>query len=294
MSVSRSQFSPKQVATALAVSESSVKRWCDQGVIPTVRTVGGHRRITVDGLNEFLASTSRKLVNSDALGMVKQRADRKAGEIPGGQLPDQRAFRVALANGDQETCSQLLQARVEQGWMRSEAAEDLIADALRGLGEAWNCGELEVYQERRGCEICMRLLEHQSQMLPAPRDDAPVAIGCAPETDPYQIPTKLAELALKEVGYRAVSLGNNLPITSLIQAAADYQPRLVWLSVTTVSDVNRFILDENRLAESLSSDVLLLVGGQALTDELRPKLRYTAHCDTLRHLIELAGVFRKS
>ena len=33
--------SPKQVAHAMGVSESSLKRWCDQGLIPTVRTAAG-------------------------------------------------------------------------------------------------------------------------------------------------------------------------------------------------------------------------------------------------------------
>jgi len=32
------QLTTKQVADVLRVSESSVKRWCDSGVIPTVRT----------------------------------------------------------------------------------------------------------------------------------------------------------------------------------------------------------------------------------------------------------------
>ena len=47
------QLTTRQVAEALSVSESSVKRWCDQGAIPTIRTVGGHRRIPLDGLLRF-------------------------------------------------------------------------------------------------------------------------------------------------------------------------------------------------------------------------------------------------
>ena len=62
-------FTPKQIAFALRVSESSVKRWCDQGVIRTDRTLGGHRRIPLEYLLEFLETTNRRVVDPVAIGM---------------------------------------------------------------------------------------------------------------------------------------------------------------------------------------------------------------------------------
>ena len=47
-------YSPKQVAERLGVSESSVKRWLDQGVVPVLRTAGGHRRISEESVEELL------------------------------------------------------------------------------------------------------------------------------------------------------------------------------------------------------------------------------------------------
>ena len=52
----RDLLTPKQVARAIDVSESSIKRWCDKGVIETQYTAGGHRRITMAGLIEFVRS----------------------------------------------------------------------------------------------------------------------------------------------------------------------------------------------------------------------------------------------
>ena len=126
--------------------------------------------------------------------------------------------------------------------------------------------------------------------LPPISDSAPIAIGGAPEGDPYQLPTALVELALREAGWNAVSLGSNLPTDSFLQAILDYQPQLVWLSVSTVTDPVAFVADQNRLAEHINDEISLLVGGRALTPELRPKLRYTAHCEGLRNLVDLAAM----
>ena len=291
-------FSPRQVAGSLQVSESSVKRWCDQGVIPTIRTVGGHRRITLDGLREFLAATNRTLdpasLGIDAADLETAVAKNRRPTIPGeGKEPVQQEFRSALAAGDEKRCNELIGERLSVGWTRAEAAEDLIADAMRGVGDAWNCGDLEVYQERRSCNICTRLIYGLRDSIDPLPSDAPIAIGGAPETDPYQLPTALVELALRESGWRAIDLGNDLPLESMVQAVQDYQPKLVWLSVTSVADRSRFVREQNKLADSLQEDVAFLVGGRGLDDGLRPKLRYTAHCDSLRHLIEFASMLRR-
>ena len=62
-------LSPKQVARAIQVSESSIKRWCDKGVIPTKYTAGGHRRIPLGGLMDFLRSTKHTIAQPEILGL---------------------------------------------------------------------------------------------------------------------------------------------------------------------------------------------------------------------------------
>lgn len=289
MAAQQPRFSPKQIAEALEVSESSVKRWCDKGSIPTVRTLGGHRRITLDALQRFIQQSGRELRLPHVLGMP-QLSPARPIDVPGDDAPAQTEFRQRLAEGDEEGCRRLLRQRIEQCGCRGTAVEDLITDAMHGFGTAWQQHQVDVYQERRGCEICMRLLSELRRELPALDDDAPYAFGGTPEGDPYHLPTTMVELALREAGWDAVSLGNNLPLESFLQAAHDRPPQLVWLSVSTTNNVAAFIAQQNQLAETLGEQIPLLVGGRALTDELRPKLRYTAHCDSIRQMIDLAAM----
>lgn len=291
MSARQPRFSPKQIAEALDVSESTVKRWCDRGTIPMIRTLGGHRRITLDGLQRFVSQTGRELRLPQALGMPPL-SPLRATRVPGTDLPLQKAFREQLAGGDEEGCRQVLQRRFAEGGTRSEAAEDLITDAMRGFGQAWERHQLDPYQERRGCNICIRLINELRRDLPPLAEDAPYAFGGAPEGDPYQLPTALVELALREVGWNAVSLGCNLPLESFLQAAHDREPQLVWLSVSSIANPAAFVSQQKSLADALGEEIPFLIGGRALNDAIRPQLRYTAHCDSVSHMVELAAMLR--
>ena len=62
-------LSPKQVAVAIGASESSLKRWCDQGLIETVRTAGGHRRLSVSSVLGYLQKTGHQLIAPEILGL---------------------------------------------------------------------------------------------------------------------------------------------------------------------------------------------------------------------------------
>ena len=91
---------------------------------------------------------------------------------------------------------------------------------------------IEVYQERRSCEICMRVQHELRTHLPANEGAAPVAIGGTLSGDHYALPTGLIELVLKENHWNATSLGTNLPVETLLAAIEHHQPQLVWVSWT--------------------------------------------------------------
>ena len=285
-------FSPKQVAESLDVSESSVKRWCDRGAIPVVKTSGGHRRITLDALRSFLETTNRcRLSRPEVLGFPVL-ARTQAERVPGSDGPLHQRFRLSLTSGDEEGCRETLQAKLQEGCSRSEAIENLVMDAMHGIGKAWECRELSVYQERRACLIALRLIHEMRSEIPPPANDAPVAIGGAPEGDPYELPTAMIELALREIGWNAVSLGCNVPLVSLSHAAEAMQPKLFWLSVSGMLQPEPFIAAQNQFANSLHEDTTLVIGGRAVCEQVRPRLRYTAHCEGLQHLVEVASVLQ--
>jgi MerR family transcriptional regulator, light-induced transcriptional regulator len=255
-----------------------------------LKTAGGHRRIALEELLRFVAHSERPLLNPMAIGLsLPPRQNGDSHFVAG--ATDLDLFRNALACGDEISAKAVLDSVFRQCGSAAQASEQLITQAMHRFGEAWNRSEIDVYQERRATGICLRLIHYLRMKMP--ESSGPIAIGGSPEGDPYQLPTSLVELALREAGWSAHSLGADLPLTSIRRAIDDYQPRVVWLSVSSVSSPETFIDRFNELADSMPENCALLVGGRALDDTFRPKLKYTAHCDSLRQLVALADVMRR-
>ena len=282
------QLSTRQVAEALSVSESSVKRWCDQGAIPTIRTVGGHRRIPLDGLLRFLEETNRQVLAPSKLKTPDSSDPQISNACPALDvlLP---LFETAVIEGNEVACRALLTKYYAQHDSFAKLADELIAATFRRLGELWNCGTLEIYQERRGCEVCQRVLHEFRHLIPEAPPQAPLAIGAAPSGDQYTLAGQLVELVLRECSWRATNLGSNLPFETIAEAVRSYQPKLLWLSVSHVEDEVAFVRDYHAFQCQLPAETIVILGGRALHDGLRPQLKYTGHCDNMQQLAAFAS-----
>lgn len=277
-------LTPKQVARAIGVSDASLKRWCDKGVIASVRTVGGHRRISMPAVMRFLQDTGRELVSPEVLGLPPNTGHGKTVMNRALSLVTQ-----ALIGGDEQALQRLVFDLLLAGHSIRDVCDKVIAPAFRDIGARWQHGELEVYQERRGVEMCLRTLSRVRDTIPDAAPEAAVAIGVSPETDPYALPTLMISLALREHGWRSENLGNNVPLRSVVVALRDLKPRLVWLSVSWIKDANEFTRDCIQLFERCqSAGASFAVGGRGLTPELRAQIRYSCYCETLEELIQFA------
>ncbi len=270
---------PKQVGRALGVSESSVKRWCDKGEIETHHTAGGHRRIAVSTVLALVRAGKFTLVASEALGLPatsghSSRVVQRARE----------GLTVALLDGNEPRCRQLIFDLFTAGQRPSVICDEVVAAAFADIGDRWSCGEAEVYQERRGCEIALNIMHEMQSLLAPVGEDGILALGGTAAGDQYSLGTKMVELVLRDAQWNAVSLGDNLPFNTLEAAITDNRPKLFWLSCSHIVDEQEFLTGYSALYEKFKAEVAFVVGGSALSDELRQKMNYSAFCDNMQHL----------
>ncbi len=282
-------LTPKQVARAISVSESSVKRWCDKGTIRTQYTGGGHRRILLRDLLSFLKESSNEIVRPEVVGLPPAtghslpRMDRACSQLT-----------QAFLEGNEEQVRRIVLDLYLAENRISSICDQVISKAFEEIGNLWECGEAHVYQERVSCEVAMRLMRELRSIAARPNDNAPLAIGGAPQGDQYNLATTMVELVLCENDWNAKSLGGNLPFETISAAISDHRPRLFWLSVSHLTDKADFLKGYNQLYERFGSDIAFIVGGRALDESIRQQMSYTAFCDNLRHLESFAQTFLNS
>ncbi len=277
-------LSTLQAAEALRVSVSTVKRWVDEGVLPAHRTAGGHR----------------KLLRAEVLVLSRQ------GEMPRGDLAALNAVSLfdqgadlktvaaalldALLRGQGSEVTAILRGAHRSGVAIEALADQVIAPVMAKVGHEWETARIDVWQEHRATQLCAAALFDMKDELQARAErNRPLAVGGAPEGDPYLLATVLAQLVLLDAGWEPVQLGPNTPMTSLTKAVEELRPKLLWVSVSHLQDAAEFIggfRDLYRAAER--QGVAVAIGGQALAAKVRSAIPYTTYGDGLSHLAALA------
>ncbi len=267
-----SDYSPKQIAQALSVSESSVKRWCDRGIIESTKTLGGHRRISSQALQSFLKVTNRK---PDALVEIPTEDPSYSGSrassahIPAAHELQRPYFQLqqrllqGLLRNDEQACRMILMQFFSFTESVAELADQLIAPCFKTIGDLWHSGDVCVFEERQAVTTIIRLLHEFRRMIPTPSDNARVAIGASPSDDNYLLPTTLVETVLRQSNIRATNLGTNVPFDSLLEAVQRFNADFVWLSISYLEEESTLQNQLNQFIASLPVGTTMLIGGRA-------------------------------
>jgi MerR family transcriptional regulator, light-induced transcriptional regulator len=277
-------LTPAQAARALHLSESSVRRLCDQGALASVRTEGGHRRIRPSAVAAYV----RQVDASAGLSAEQVRAGAGRGGRRAGESELVARATSALVTGDATLLRRLLSDLSLAGQSAAFIADRVLGPALAALGQQWCDGSLSVYREHRASELVLSCLAEARRAYPS-HARARRAVCAAPEGDPNSIASAVAAWVLAELGYAATTLGANMPFDGLDDALRELRPRLIVLSVSHVAD-RRACSARCRLLYANASKLgcALAIGGRALTPALRAELSADFFGDTMTHLRDYA------
>ena len=276
--------STEEVARILGMSVSTVKRWVDLGILPAGRTCGGHRRILMSDVVRLARLGHLPDVDLARLPlMLDATTVREHTEL-------KRELYSALIAGDDTGIRALFLETHQAGMAVETLADEIIRPAMQRLGHEWSEGKLDVMHEHRGLQACFSALCELKHLLLAHADrSGPLAVGGAPEKDPYLLPCLLAELVLIDSGWEVVNLGANTPLSAFHCALDEFRLRMLWLSISHLEDPATFLETYRRLHDaSTRLGVPVVVGGQALHEELRSAMPYTTFGDGFKHLAAFA------
>lgn len=272
---------PRQLAEAIGVSESSLKRWTDRGLLPTVKTVGGHRRLPIWGVVDFLRRSGHPVIRPELLGLPVPAVEADTRSLAA-CLP---IFRELLLGGHVDEGEELALRVYLHGHDLAALCDDLFKPAMEEIGNRGKSGGIDIYHEHRATQMMFRVLGRLRAALRPPAEHDPVALGASPQGDPYGLATLMAELVLLGGGWRPVNLGPDTPLSSIERAIADLRPKLVWLSVSAPVAEAAFAAAVGGLSTAAGRHGAgVIVGGRGLTASLRGRLRVGATGDCMQHL----------
>lgn len=221
----RRLLSPGELAHAVGVSESSVKRWVDAGKIRALKTEGGHRRIPVGEAIRFIRDRRQPLLHPEVLGLPEG-----TGAV-GDATADADALQRELAVGDGRAARARLLTRYLEGEPIAAICDGSLRIALERIGELWKHSDGGIFVEHRATDICIQLLGQLRALIDTP-PGAPLAVGATPSGDTHLLPSFMVATVLAAEGYDSTNLGADTPATALDAACAQHTPLLVWISVT--------------------------------------------------------------
>ncbi|MAE65240.1 MAG: hypothetical protein CMJ18_13295 [Phycisphaeraceae bacterium] len=262
----KKHLSPKDLARAIGVSESSLKRWADGGMIKGYRTAGGHRRIDLTEAIRFIRESEMPVREPRLLGLSEVEGPLDAAQIP--EDPTELLYQ-ALEQGESKKVRTILTSMYLDGRGVADICDGPIRAAMSRLGELWRHQSDGVLIEHRATDVCISALNLIRSMLPEPAESAPLALGGAPPDDPYLLPSLMAATVMAAEGWRGFNLGPDCPTEVLIAAAKQTGARLVWISISAGQDEAELTRLLSRLADHLIVEgVDVVLGGRSLPHDV--------------------------
>ena len=250
----------REVARLLLVSEATVKRWADDGLLLPKKTVGGHRRFSIQSVARF----RREQGIAPAAQSPTKRVRKKV--VPG-RLPSVENFgALLLSENEAEAAAQLIDAYLQNHGLGT-LFDTTITNAMHRVGDLWFTGTITIADEHLATRVMLSALQKLRGIVVPGQATGLKALSCGIEGDLHELPIHLAEIIFESEGWDVANLGPNTPLFTLRDMVAQKKPDLVCISARSIGDLDRATAEYaqfRKIMEKINGTTVL--GGEAFRD----------------------------
>jgi excisionase family DNA binding protein len=266
--VSSINLTTKEVARLLQVSEATVKRWADDGLLHSSKTAGGHRRFST----QSIASLRRERGIGTAAPLPRPPKKGRA-LTPSSSV---RFTELLLGGEEKEAAAFLIHAYME-GHSLVALFDKTITEAMHEVGELWFRGTITVADEHLATRLVISALQGLRDIVVPAGPTGMKAICCGIDGDLHELPVHLAEIILETEGWETRNLGPNTPLFSLREMVTQQRPQLVCISARSIADLDRATSEYAQLRKVTARlGASVVIGGEGFRD---PTIRQRFPCD---------------
>jgi methanogenic corrinoid protein MtbC1 len=275
-------LSTADVARLFSVTETTVKRWADEGALKCQKTLGGHRKFIIKYVIEFAEKN-----NLEPMGVLQMPdKDEQTSRLQLAVLERDMVSLVsefvnrALAQGDADLphfFSYLYEHKIPL-W---QIYDEIVRNGMREIGDRWEKGEVRVDQEHRASYETMDALTHlQSQIRMEDPNGRSVVLACVGE-EMHEMGLRTASYLFESYGWQTQYIGARTPVESVVRSIREYKPEAVCISATQLG-VSPVLGDQLREVAEVSRSIgaRTFLGGRAAQEQAyAPELYdYVIHC----------------
>jgi len=269
-------LSTVDVARLFNVTETTVKRWADEGMLKCQKTPGGHRKFPVRNVidfaekNNFEPTGALTMPDHDGLGSTIQVA------ILRRDFPSLvRAFVEKALSPDRSDLHTFFSFLYEHRIQLWEIYDLVLRPGMVEIGERWVRGEIGIGQEHRASyETLDALARLQSEILIKPQTQESVLFACLGD-ELHEIGLRCASYLFEAEGWTTHYLGARTPSPDVIAALAELKPSVVALSITQAADLKQLRQDVSEITDAVRSrSMQLILGGAGVPAEVIDSIQY--------------------
>jgi methanogenic corrinoid protein MtbC1 len=239
----------------LNVSEATVKRWAEDGVLTSEKTVGGHRRFGIESIAQLRRDKNLQGGAASVARVVKKKTK---------PLPSADDFlKLILAGDESEAGAALVDAYLAHHSLDS-IFETIVTQAMHEVGDLWLKGSATVADEHLATRVVLTALQKLRGVMAPHEPNGLKAICCGSEGDLHELPVHLVTLILESKGWHVINLGGNTPLFSLQDMVSRQRPQLICISARAILDLDRAAAEFaqlRRVANRIKARIVL--GGEA-------------------------------
>lgn len=256
--MSSANLTTKEVARLLQVSEATVKRWADDGLLHSSKTAGGHRRFST----QSIASLRREKGIGPAPRMPRPQKTSRAASVGSSA----RFIELLLGGEEKEAAAFLIHAYLE-GQSIVALFDKTITKAMHEVGELWYRGTITVADEHLATRVILSALQGLRGIVMPAAPAGMKAICCGIDGDLHELPVHLAEIVLETEGWDTRNLGPNTPLFSLREMVTQQRPQLVCISARSIADLDRATTEYTQLRKVIAKlGASVVTGGEGFRD----------------------------
>jgi excisionase family DNA binding protein len=268
-SLQKTILSTSDVARLFNVTETTVKRWADEGTLKCQKTPGGHRKFEIRNVVEFAEQNQ-----FDPVGALEIPGDEDLGSkiqvaVLGREFPTLVSAYLRKALVQEESGLFPFLSYLYQHCIQLWEMHDLvIRPALHEIGERWSRGEIGVDDEHRASYETLEALA-MLQLQIGMKSCCGHSVVCATLGDElHEIGLRCAHYLFESQGWVSRYLGSRVPSEAINAAIVHWKPDIVCLSSTYKAPADRQKQLRSIVDAAGCVGAVVLAGG-ALADSLK-------------------------